>query len=491
MKKKLILFACLAFMAANNLAAQCNNLDGGTDPSNGQDLNDDTQATPLRKAFSAPIYSGAVDIKSGTFDGTFVRVAGMVSGRSYVISTRSATQYAVTIRKQDGTVLLSGSTPLSYTPTTNDSIQIHTNKTGAPCSATFSVLNLQMACTSCGAAPNATNVACGGIVLPNTAIVPYTIADPATPSFNLETTIPTLNTSILYCSGGVGDDDVVWYTFTAPSTGMLVVRHGRLGIAKMYANGSASSFLGGGIYTSCTPGVSLGGCKTTTVSTNQMVFTGLTSGNTYYLRLWSNGVNGSVTTPIYLFKDNVIPVELVEFKAKYATNDNRLTWSTATERNVERFDIQRSNDGVNNWMSIGSVKAKGNSTATSNYQFADETPFRTSYYRLNTIDFDGKTDASKTVSVNRLNNGKLTLKKAISSIYTEGSFLELNVNTEKASNLTVILTDALGRVVLTKNVATTEGDSQIQVSTTGLAKGVYIVNITDGESKISAKIVKQ
>jgi hypothetical protein len=188
---------------------------------------------------------------------------------------------------------------------------------------------------------------------------------------------------------------------------------------------------------------------------------------------------------------NVIPVELTEFMAKYTTNSNQLTWTTATERNVERFDVQRSNDGVNNWQSIGSVKAKGNSAALLNYQFADETPFRTSYYRLTTIDVDGKTDVSKTVSVNRLNSGKLTLTKAILSLYTEGSPLELNINTEKASTVYVALTDALGRVVLTKNFSTTDGANQIQLPISGLAKGVYFLNITDGDGKISAKIVRQ
>jgi Secretion system C-terminal sorting domain len=491
MKKKFILLACLAALFVTNLAAQCSNYDGSIDPTNGQDANDDTQSAASRRAFSAPIYSDAVDMKSATNDGTFVRVAGMVSGRTYQILTRSATQYTVTIRSQSGALLANGLTPFTYTPTTNDSIQIHTNKTGSPCSATFSTLNLQMKCTSCGSAPNATNTICGGTLISASQILQYTLSDPATPSFTLETTIPTLNTSAVYCGGAVGDDDVVWYTFVAPSTGKLIVRHGRLGIAKMYANGTASGFLGGGVYSSCAVSASFGGCKTTAVGTSQMTFTGLTAGSTYYLRLWSNGINGSVTTPIYLFSDNVIPVELIEFKAKYATNANQLAWSTASERNVERFDIQRSNDGVSDWQSIGSVKARGNSAATVNYQFADETPFRTSYYRLTTIDVDGKTNVSKTVSVNRLNNGKLTLTKAISSVYTEGSLLELNISTEKASTVSAFVIDALGRVVLTKNFTTTDGNNQLQVQIAGLAKGVYILNLTDGESKISTKIVKQ
>jgi Secretion system C-terminal sorting domain len=491
MKKNLILV--LGFLMMYSFAsAQCSNLSGVVDPATGQDENDDTQTMPLRRAISAPIYSDAVDIRSSTFDGTFCRVAGIVSGRTYTISTRSATQYTVTLRKQNGTLISSGLTPRTYVAADNDSIQIHVNKTGAPCSATFSTLNLQMACSSCGAAPNATNGLCGGIVIPATSIYTYTLADPATPSFNLETTVSPLNTSTTYCGSAKGDDDVVWYTFVAPSTGKIVVRHGRLGIAKMYANGSASSFVGAGIHTGCAASLATaGGCQSSTVASNQMEFTGLMSGTTYYLRMWSNGLNGSVTTPIYLFVNTVIPVELVDFKAKYTINANQLAWSTATERNVERFDVQRSTDGVNNWQSIGSMKAKGNSAALSTYQFADETPLRTSYYRLSTIDLDGKTDVSKIVSVNRQNNGKLTLTKPVSPLYTEGSSLELNIHADKSTTVTVSLTDALGRVVLTKNYPTSEGESQIQLPTNGLAKGVYFISLTDGESHIVVKTVKQ
>ncbi len=187
---------------------------------------------------------------------------------------------------------------------------------------------------------------------------------------------------------------------------------------------------------------------------------------------------------------SVIPVELVNFKAKYTNNSNTLTWQTASERNAQQFDIQRSADGVSNWTNIGSVKAQGNSQALLNYQFADETPLRLSYYRLRTLDLDGKAQVSKTVSINRQATGKLSLG-SISSLYTEGGTLTFDINLIERANLNITLTDAIGRAVLTKNYATVEGNNQIQLNTTGLAKGVYIINIADGQSSVAVKMVKQ
>jgi hypothetical protein len=185
-----------------------------------------------------------------------------------------------------------------------------------------------------------------------------------------------------------------------------------------------------------------------------------------------------------------IPVELVEFKAKATTNNNLLTWTTATERNAERFDIQRSNDGVSDWNTIGSVKAKGNSVASLTYEFADATPLATSYYRLQSMDVDGKTDVSKIVSVNRKGNGKLSLD-AVNRVYTEGSFFNVDINLATSGNLNVSLMDAVGRVVSTKSYATTEGANLIQFNTANLANGMYILNLSNNEGSIAVKMMKR
>ncbi len=187
---------------------------------------------------------------------------------------------------------------------------------------------------------------------------------------------------------------------------------------------------------------------------------------------------------------SVIPVELVNFKAKYTNNSNTLTWQTASERNAQQFDIQRSTDGVSAWTNIGTVKAQGNSQALLSYQFVDETPLRLSYYRLRTSDLDGKTQVSKTVSINRQANGKLSVG-SISSLYTEGGTLTFDIDLIERAHLNITLTDAAGRAVLTKNYTTVEGNNQIQLNTTGLAKGVYIINIADGQSSVAVKMVKQ
>jgi hypothetical protein len=491
--KRILRLTSLAFLCAFAVAsanAQCSNYDGGIDPVNSQDYNDDTQTTPLRKAFGAPIYNEAVDIKFGTLDGTFVRVGDIVAGRTYQILTRSATQYFVTVKKQNGTNLVFGSTPLTFTPATNDSIQIHTNKTA--CSATFTGLNLQMSCTSCGAPPvNVANNLCGGAIAAGT-IYSYTKADPATPSFVLETTSTVLNVSTAYCGGAVGDDDDVWYSFVAPSTGKIVVRHGRIAVTKMAGTNAAPSFIGMGIHSNAacpvTTSALFGGCQNTTTSTNEIEFTGLTSGATYYLRMWSNGALGFVSAPVYLFTSSVIAIELQTWKATPKDKVNQLSWTTASEQNAAQFIIERSANGLGDWTTIGKVKASGSSNIERKYTFNDEGPLSISYYRLKSVEYSGKEEVSKVITVKQ-NGGKLALIAVSPTPTTEGVTVDLTVS--KNSRLTATLTDIVGKIVKTQSYETVEGFNSIRMDLTAIARGAYILSLDDGETTVPQRIIKQ
>ncbi len=64
----------------------------------------------------------------------------------------------------------------------------------------------------------------------------------------------------------------------------------------------------------------------------------------------------------------------------------QLHWSTSYEKNIESFEIQRSND-KNVWTTIGEVKGQSNSNTTTEYEFTDQTaPLGKSFYRLKQIE---------------------------------------------------------------------------------------------------------
>ncbi len=93
------------------------------------------------------------------------------------------------------------------------------------------------------------------------------------------------------------------------------------------------------------------------------------------------------------------PVEMGEFMALPNTGVVELSWTTFSELNNDRFDIQRSADG-NVFYAIGTVAGNGTTTGPQSYAFLDQTAGSgVSYYRLKQIDIDGQFAYSNVVEV--------------------------------------------------------------------------------------------
>lgn len=84
-----------------------------------------------------------------------------------------------------------------------------------------------------------------------------------------------------------------------------------------------------------------------------------------------------------------LPIELIEFKGYIINSNVLLDWRTATEINCERFDVQRSIDGVT-FNTIGFLRGSGNSSTEKKYTYVDKQPLSSAYYRVKQIDYDGK-----------------------------------------------------------------------------------------------------
>ena len=95
-----------------------------------------------------------------------------------------------------------------------------------------------------------------------------------------------------------------------------------------------------------------------------------------------------------------LPVELTSFTANFVENKVSLTWSTATEINNSRFEIEKKTE-TSEWIKIGTVDGSGTSAKNHSYSFFDSNvDFVKATYRIKQIDFDGSYSYSKEVEVN-------------------------------------------------------------------------------------------
>ncbi len=92
----------------------------------------------------------------------------------------------------------------------------------------------------------------------------------------------------------------------------------------------------------------------------------------------------------YDFTNTALPVTITKIDASLFGKNVLVKWTTATELNSSHFLVERSADGIH-FESIGKVAAAGSSVALRSYIFTDTNPVEgINYYRLKSVDVDGR-----------------------------------------------------------------------------------------------------
>ncbi len=176
-----------------------------------------------------------------------------------------------------------------------------------------------------------------------------------------------------------------------------------------------------------------------------------------------------------------LPVTLTNFSVT-CENGTTLYWSTASEQNSKNFVIEKSRDGKT-WVYVAEQKAAGNSNNTINYHQVDNSTINgISYYRLRQIDINGDEEIYGPISVS-CNSNENSL-----SVYpnpNNGSFtIEISSN-ESHSDTQLLLTDMMGRTLISQSVNISKGTNRVVISNNDLQMGTYFVTIqgVDGQLK--------
>ena len=198
----------------------------------------------------------------------------------------------------------------------------------------------------------------------------------------------------------------------------------------------------------------------------------------------SNTSNSSAANTIYRVKlvSTALPIDLVEFKGALKSGydcsspEIKLTWKTAYENNVKKFEIERGRFG--NFEKVGDCAAIGESTQLQHYFYEDIEPLKGSaYYRLKIIDHDGTFKYSDIIHVNGCHDKALEFSPNPTSgaVFVRGGNDELEMN----------IYDANGTKYNTKAQPINGG---IRLDLTGLPSGVYYVQTNIGETY---KVIKE
>lgn len=173
---------------------------------------------------------------------------------------------------------------------------------------------------------------------------------------------------------------------------------------------------------------------------------------------------------------NPLPLNLISFAGNKKNSDALLQWKTANEVNVSRFELQRSDNGQN-FVTIGTVSAGGN-----NYSYTDAGVFnnrQTVYYRLKSVDIDGRFTQSSIIRLQKTSTGLIT-------VFPNPATDKIAISGLKQSG-TVRLYDGTGKL-LQQQIITAQ---TVTMDLSGYAKGMYLLQYDVKGEMANLKIIRQ
>lgn len=178
---------------------------------------------------------------------------------------------------------------------------------------------------------------------------------------------------------------------------------------------------------------------------------------------------------------NLLPVNLLDFKATKNSNTILLEWKTNKEANFKEYVIERSTNGKT-FYNIGNVKGEN----LDKYSLADQNlpDAKSVFYRLKMVDIDGKFNYSKIVSIKLLNTA------AGISIFPNPAINVITIKLQQplTLNSSLKITDAEGREVMSIAVVNA-GQQEIPVKVNQLPAGRYVISISNNKNLLHQSFV--
>jgi hypothetical protein len=212
---------------------------------------------------------------------------------------------------------------------------------------------------------------------------------------------------------------------------------------------------------------------------NNIIDVKATSSYAFNINNTISGTYGNRFKLIITDQFSALPVKLSAFTGEKLGESNLLSWTSATEKNLINYQIEKSVDGKL-FEPIGLVKATNTST-TTNYTFIDNNvgTATNNYYRLKINEQKGINSYSQVVAIK--NNGALDV---VFDVYPNPTQNTININLPENNHLKqALIFDVNGKLLLSTT-------SQNNINVSNLLPGVYTVQIVTETTEQKVKFIK-
>ncbi|MEO6453544.1 MAG: T9SS type A sorting domain-containing protein [Ginsengibacter sp.] len=182
-----------------------------------------------------------------------------------------------------------------------------------------------------------------------------------------------------------------------------------------------------------------------------------------------------------------IPVRLKSFEAFKINSGNKLYWTVACFLDYAKFDIQRSNDGIN-FTTINSFKAD-QLRCRQPFSYEDKTTNGKTFYRLKVGDLDGRDYVSKiTVLIGKVKG--FDIASLAPTIIRTGTTITITSAGNDAAMVAIY--NLQGSPVIKKTVSLFKGNNDISLDLSALSTGIYVLTSVNSEGELKKiRFIKQ
>jgi hypothetical protein len=243
----------------------------------------------------------------------------------------------------------------------------------------------------------------------------------------------------------------------------------------------------GTVTTALTPGV------LNTVDLSAPAYQNINAAITFRVYGWAaTAAGGTLSVNDFIFNGltGVLPINISYLNGTKQNGSHNLNWKVncSSSQNVNMF-IERSAD-ARNFKVINSITADG-IRCLQPFDYTDNAPLPgNNFYRLKTVDENGKITYSTIALVINKTDG-FDIAGILPSLINNSTAV-LNASAAKKVEVTVVVTDLLGRQVQQNSYSLIAGSNQIPMNFSKLAAGTYqlVGYTTEGKSK-TIRFVKQ
>ncbi len=182
----------------------------------------------------------------------------------------------------------------------------------------------------------------------------------------------------------------------------------------------------------------------------------------------------------------LLPISLISLTAKAMDRVNVIEWETAEEVNSEWQIIEKSENGLSRWEEVGRLKSL-NTSENQLYNLIDEEPFKRTYYRLKSIDFDGTTEYSNVITVRRTDDVATPISFRPNPVDNQG-FIDIDLDRDTMLDIEVF--NIVGERVSYMKADLAKGVNNIPIDFNKFESGIYFVRTNINGKPHTIKVIK-